>query len=136
MKLSSIPQYPKISLREERRPIFKAQKGSATDKDELIMRHLNFVIFRIYKKAFPSYVKRFGEDLFADAVFILYDKIKTYDLKYKDRKGILKPVRFASYIWKRIDGFILDSLKVELRRDRQRLHPDWERFEVNNNIRG
>ena len=51
------------------------------DKDELILRHLNFVLFRVYKKVFPAYVQRFGEDLFADAVFILYDKIKTYDLK-------------------------------------------------------
>jgi repressor LexA len=27
-------------------------------------------------------------------------------------------VRFSSYIWKRIDGFILDSLKEELARER------------------
>jgi len=115
LKLAAIPQFPKITLCEERRLISKAQKGSAKDKDEIILRHLNFILFRIYKKTFPPYVERFGEDIFADAVFILYDKIKTYDLKYKDKKGNLKPVRFASYIWKRIDVFILDSLKTELK---------------------
>lgn len=129
LKLDSIPQYPKISLCEERRLISKSQKGSAKNTDELILRHLNFVLYRICKKSFPAYAKRFGEDLFTEVIFILYDKIRSYDLKYKDKKGNLKPVRFSSYIWKRIDGFILDSLKAELRRDQRHLCPDWERFE-------
>ena len=104
-------KYPKISLEEERQLIAKAKKNSKAE--EVVLRHVGFVIRRIHKKAFPSYLARFGEDILSEAIFILYDKIKTYDLEYKDRQGNLKPVRFSSYIWKRIDGFIIDSLKKE-----------------------
>ena len=53
------------------------------------------------------------------------DKIKTYNLRYKDKNGDLKPVRFSSYIWKRIDGFILDYLKEELAREKRQVSLDW-----------
>jgi len=98
-----------------------------------VLRHVNFIIFRIYKKAFPSYIARFGEDLFSEAVFILYEKIKSYNLRYRDKNGDFKPVRFSSYIWKRIDGFILDSLKREVDRERQQTVPDWERYDAGKN---
>jgi DNA-directed RNA polymerase specialized sigma subunit len=74
---------------------------------------------------FPAYIDRFGEDILSEAVFILYDKIKSYDLHYRDKHGDLKPVKFSSYIWKRIDGFILDSLKKELKRERRQVNLDW-----------
>ena len=66
--------YPKISLREERRLIAKAKKGSKKEIEELVLRHLSFILYRIHKKAFPSYIDRFGEDIFSEAVFILYEK--------------------------------------------------------------
>ena len=125
----TIPKYSRISLREERHLIAKAKKGSKKEIEELVLRHLSFVIFRIHKKAFPIYIDRFGDDIFSEAVFILYEKIKTYNLRYKDRKGNFKPVRFSSYIWKRIDGFILDSLKKEIDREKCQTVPDWERFQ-------
>ena len=106
--------YPKISLEEERRLISKAQKGSKKSKDELVLRHVSFLIFRIHKIAFPSLVRSFGEDLLAEAILIIYKKIDSYNLGYCDKKGNPKPVKFISYIWKRIDGFIIDSLKKEL----------------------
>jgi len=109
-----------LSLEDERRLIAKAKKGHKAETDELVLRYVGFINFRLRKKAFPAYVARFGEEIVSDAVFILYDKIKTYDLRYRDRDGNLKPVKFSSYIWKRIDGFILDSLKREL--SRERLH--------------
>ena len=109
-----IRRYPKISLSEERRLILKAQKGSKKSKDELVLRHVSFLIFRIYKVAFPDLVRRFGEDLLGEAILITYKKIDSYDLDYRDSKGNPKPVKFVSYIWKRIDGFIVDSLKKEL----------------------
>lgn len=111
LKLSK--QYPKISLQEERRLIAKAKKGSKKEAEELVLRHIGFVIFRINKRVFPSFRRRFGEELFSEAVLVLYEKIKTYNLRYRDRDGNFKPVRFASYVWKRIDGFILDFLKKE-----------------------
>ena len=122
-------KYPRISLEEERQLIVKAKKDSKEKAEEIVLRHVGFVIRRIHKKAFPSYLSRYGEDILSEAIFILYDKIKTYDLEYKDRQGNLKPVRFSSYIWKRIDGFIIDSLKQESRRQRCHESPDWERYE-------
>lgn len=125
----SFPEYPKISLEEERRLIAKAKRGCRKEADEIVLRHVKFVILRIRKKAFRPYLERFGDDLFSEAVFVLYDKINTYNLRYKDKEGNFKPVRFSSYIWKRIDGFILDSLKAELERERKQSVVDWERHD-------
>lgn len=120
-------KYPKISLYQERRLIKQAQEGSKTKKDELVERHIYFVIFRINKIVFTAYRVRFGQDIFSEAIFILYAKIEAYDLRYKDKYGNSKPVRFSSYIWKRIDGFIIDYLKKELNRERQERSIDLER---------
>jgi DNA-directed RNA polymerase specialized sigma subunit len=109
-----VRRYPKISLSEERQLILKAQKGSKKSKDELVLRHVGFLIFRIYKIAFPSLIRSFGEDLLAEAILIVYKKIESYDLNYRNKQGDSNPVKFSSYIWKRIDGFIIDSLKKEL----------------------
>lgn len=122
-------KYPRISLEEERQLIAQAKGNSKAKAEEVVLRHVGFVIRRLHKKAFPSYLARYGEDVLSDAIFILYDKIKTYDLQYKDRQGNLKPVRFSSYIWKRIDGFIIDSLKKESQRQQSHESPDWERYE-------
>ena len=109
-----VQRYPKITLSEERSLILKAQKGSKESKDELILRYVSFLIFRIHKVAFPGLVRRFGEDLLGEAILITYKKIDSYNLDYHDSKGNPNPVKFVSYIWKRIDGFIIDSLKKEL----------------------
>ncbi|MHB8155640.1 MAG: hypothetical protein ACYDFR_06300 [Candidatus Omnitrophota bacterium] len=79
-----------------------------------MLRHIGFVIFRIYKVVFPALIRRFGEDLLEEAILIIYKKIESYDLNYCDKRGNSNPVKFTSYIWKRIDGFIIDTLKKEL----------------------
>ena len=112
---SIIHRYPRISLDEERRLIQKAKKGSKKSKNELVLRHISFLIFRIYKVVFPEFIQRFGEDLLEEAILIVYNKIESYNLNYCDKQGNLKPVRFISYIWKRIDGFIIDYLKEEMK---------------------
>ena len=111
-------RYPPISLAEERQLIAQAKSGSAESAQELVLRHVSFVIFRLHKKVFPDLLPRFGDDLLSSAIPVLYQKITTYDLEYRGKHGYPKPVNFVSYIWKRIDGFILDSLKEELRQDR------------------
>ncbi len=121
----SLPKGPALSLKEERRLIAKAKKGYQAETEELVLRYVGFIIFRLHKKVFPAYVARFGEEILAQADIILYDKIKTYNLRYRDKNGDLKPVKFSSYIWKRIDGFILDSLKEELARERRQVRLDW-----------
>jgi len=117
-----IQRYGTISLRKERKLISLAQQGSVKSRDEIVLRHLNFIIFRLNIKVFYPYLKRHGEDLFSAAVLILYQKIASYDLHYKDRNGKPKPVRFSSYIWKRIDGFIIDFLHRESAAARQPLY--------------
>ena len=109
-----VRRYPKIPLPEERRLVLEAQKGSKKSKDELVLRHIGFLIFRIHKRVFPYLIQRFGEDLLEETILITYKKIESYNLDYRDKQGNPNPVKFVSYIWKRIDGFIIDSLKKEL----------------------
>ena len=118
---SIICRYPKITLQEERRLIRLAKRGGKAEAEELVLRHIGFVIFRIHKRAFPAYARRFGEDLLSQGVFLLYDKIHTYNLRYYDKEGNFKPVRFVSYVWKAVDCLILASLKKELRHEQRRI---------------
>jgi len=94
--------------------ISHAQKGSKKSKDKIVLRHVGFLIFRIHKIAFPALIQQFGKDLLEEAILIIYKKIESYNLDYCDKQGKPNPVKFVSYIWKRIDGFIIDSLKKEL----------------------
>lgn len=112
-----LKHYQKIPLSEERRLILDAQKGSKKSKDELVFRHIGFLIFRIHKIVFPALIRRFGEDLLSEAILITYNKIESYNLNYCNKQGDPNPVKFISYIWKRIDGFIIDSLKKEIHSD-------------------
>ena len=114
-----VRRYPKLSLPEARRLISKAQKGSRKSKDEIIFRHISFLIFRIYKIAFPALISRFGEDLLEEAILIVYKKVESYNLDYCDKQGNPNPVKFVSYIWKRIDGFIIDYLKKEMNKPKR-----------------
>jgi DNA-directed RNA polymerase specialized sigma subunit len=107
--------YPRISLSEERGLISKAQKGSQKSRDEIILRHIRFLIFRIRKLVFPHLLHSYGEDLLQETILIIYAKIEQYNLNYCNDEGELHPVRFSSYIWKRIDGYIIDFLKKELK---------------------
>ena len=99
--------------------IAAAQRGSEQSVQELVLRHINFVSFRLHRRVFPDLLRRFGEELLSEAIPILYAKIKTYDLAYRDKRGHPTPVKFVSYIWKRIDGHILDGLKRELEREKE-----------------
>ena len=109
-----IKRYPRITLSEERKLILEAQNGLDKSKDEIVLRHIDFLTFRIRNKVFSCLIKRFGEDLLEEAILIVYKKIESYNLDYRNKQGEPHPVKFASYIWKRIDGFILDYLKKEM----------------------
>ena len=108
-------QYERLPLKQERQLIAKAQRGSTKSTEEIVMRHVGFVMYRLRMVVYPSVLFRLGDDLLADTVLMLYEKVKTYDLRYRDRQGKRKPVRFVSYVWKRVDGFIIDSLNREHR---------------------
>ena len=127
-----IRKYPRISLQEERRLIRIAKRGGKAESEEIVLRHIGFVIFRINKRAFPAYAKRFGEDLLSQGIFLLSDKIHTYNLRYYDANGNFKPVRFVSYVWKAVDGLILASLRKELRHEHRRItgYRDGEEYDI------
>lgn len=114
--------YAKLSLEEERRLISEAQKGFKKSKEELVLRHLKFLKHRIRKIVFPSLHHNFKDDLLTEGILIIYQKIGSYDLDYKDVYGNPNPVKFTSYIWKRIDGYILDFLKKELMESNPNAH--------------
>ena len=61
-------KYPKISIHQERRLIKQAQGRSKAKKNELIERHIWFVIFRINKIVFSPYRTRFGEDILSETI--------------------------------------------------------------------
>jgi hypothetical protein len=108
--------YPKIPLAEERVLIAKAQKGSKKSRDEIVLRHIGFVIFRLRMKLIPRYLRSCGPDFLSASIPILCQKVRTYNLAYKDSNGRPKPVKFASYIWKSVDGFIIKSINQETAR--------------------
>ena len=87
----SILKYQKLTLQEERHLIAQAKRHCKGKADELILRHIGFVIFRIHRIIFPIYQDRFSEDILSQIIFILYDKIQSYDLKYKGKEGNSNP---------------------------------------------
>ena len=119
-----IQQYQRIPLLEERRLIAQAKKGCDESRKEIILRHIDFVIFRLRRKLFPEHLKRFGEDLLEQTILVLYQKVDTYNLRYRDKRGNFKPVKFVSYVWKRVDGFIIDSVKEEIKKEQLKKNKD------------
>ena len=105
----------KITLRQERRLISLAQKGCEKSRQEMVLRHVGFLLYRLQQKVIPALLYKHREDMVSLGVIILYEKIKTYNLNYRDKRGVRKRVRFVSYVWKRIDGFIVDYLKEEFK---------------------
>ena len=95
--------------------IAAAQAGRKTARDKLVLCHIGFLMWRLRTKVYRWHLERHGDDLLSAAILTLYQKIRTYDLHYRDRGGVLKPVRFMSYVWKRIDGLAIDHLKRESR---------------------
>ena len=115
------------SLSKPKELIALAQDGHQESRDELLLRHVSFVIFRLHKNVFRrEHLRRYGDDLLSETIPVLLGKIDSYDLEYRDRSGRPKPVRFASYIWKRVDGHIIDSLKEQLREGANETPLDFE----------
>ncbi|MCX5794869.1 MAG: hypothetical protein NTY77_05190 [Elusimicrobia bacterium] len=74
-----------------------------------------FVIWRLCERVFHPHLERHGEDMLSATIPVLYQKVGTYNLNYRDRAGNKRPVRFSSYVWKRIDGLAIDFLRHESR---------------------
>lgn len=63
-----IQRYPALSLMEERRLIASAQRGSERSVQELVLRHIGFVSFRLHRRVFPDLLRRVGEELLSEAI--------------------------------------------------------------------
>ncbi|HNX69258.1 MAG TPA: hypothetical protein PKI45_07210 [Candidatus Omnitrophota bacterium] len=63
--------------------------------EELVLRHIGFVIFRIHRGAFPVYARRFGEDILSQTIVVLFECVLAYNLRYCDEQGISSP----SVLW-------------------------------------
>ncbi|MCX5777548.1 MAG: hypothetical protein NTX32_08030 [Candidatus Firestonebacteria bacterium] len=104
-------KYKKPSLKYERRLISLAKKGRKSARDELLLYQVGFFLFRVRTMLYPAILMRYGEDIIQECSDLALRKIKTYNLKYRDIKGVLKPVYFRSYIWKGVTGIIVSSIK-------------------------
>lgn len=71
---------------------------------------MGFVMFRLKRKLLPSCLRSCGPDFLSASIPVLSGKVKTYDLACRDREGRPEPVKFSSYIWKCVDGFIIQSI--------------------------
>ena len=101
-----ISQYRKLPLEQERQLIGLAQKGVVDAQNKLLLHLIGFVEIRIKATTFPWLIQLCGEDLMQECVILAAEKIKTYDLEYRDKFGRLQPLHFSTYIWKSITGLI------------------------------
>jgi hypothetical protein len=82
-----VRKYPRLPLEEERRLIALAQAGRKESSDELVLRHLGFLMWRLRRRVFRPHLERHGEDLLSAAIPVLYEKVGTYNLDYLKREG-------------------------------------------------
>ena len=101
-----IKQYPKLPLKQERELIYLAQQGIVEAQNKLLLHLIGYFVIRVKTTAFPSFFLVYGEDIIQDCVVMAANKIKTYDLNYKNNFGELSPRHFSTYIWKSVTGLI------------------------------
>ena len=103
--------YKNPALKYERRLISLAKKGKKSAREELLYYQTGFLLYRVKNILYPSVLNYYGEDILQECFDLALKKIDTYNLRYRDKKGNLKPVYFRSYIWKGITGVIVSSIK-------------------------
>lgn len=107
----TVARYTNLPRKSERKLIKLAQMGDQKASEELLLRHIGFFQFRIRTILFPTLVQRYGEDMLQECLLLAGRKIHTYNLRYRDKRGCLKPVYFRTYLWKAVTGLILQLLK-------------------------
>jgi len=104
-------QHNKLPLRQERKLIHLAQRGVVEAQNKLLRHLIGFFVIRVRTTAFPSFSLLYGEDIIQDCVIMAAEKIKTYNLEYKNKYGELQPLHFSTYIWKSVTGLIYSYRK-------------------------
>ena len=118
MQLSTFGYYKKIAakykplpLDEERRLIRRAKKGNQPARKKLQLHLIGFFIFRIETTLYPPVKREFGEDILQECILFAEKKIKSYNLRYRDKKGLFKKVYFRTYLWKGVTGVMFTYIK-------------------------
>ena len=106
-------QYKKLSLKYERKLIALAKKGSSLAQNKLLLHLVGFFSFRIKTTLYPSIVKQYGEDILQDCLLLAIKKIRTYNLRYKNKIGELQPVHLSTYMWKSVTGLMFGFVKAK-----------------------
>jgi hypothetical protein len=53
----------KVSLRQERRLILQAQKGCEKSVQEMVLRHVGFLLYRLHRKVIPPLLYKHQDDM-------------------------------------------------------------------------
>ena len=96
---------------EERRLVRRAKKGDLLARKKLLLHLSGFFIFRIETTLYPAVKCEFGEDILQECMLYAETKIKSYNLRYRDKKGLFKKVYFRTYLWKGVTGMMFTYLK-------------------------
>lgn len=103
--------YRKLSLVEERKLIAKAKQGKASARQKLILCQTGFFLYRVNTMLYQAIRMRYGEDIIHECMKYALEKVSSYNLRYRNKSGELKPVYFRTYLWKGITGIIAGSVK-------------------------
>jgi hypothetical protein len=106
-----IRQYPKLTLQNERRLIRLAKRGDLSAQQTLLLHQIGFFVFRIRTVLNPAVVREYGEDILQECLLWTPKKIRSYNLRYKNRDGIFQPVLLRSYIWKGVMGVMFQYVR-------------------------
>jgi hypothetical protein len=106
-----IRRYPKLTLQNERRLIRLAKRGDLSAQQTLLLHQIGFFVFRIRTVLNPAVVREYGEDILQECLLWTPKKIRSYNLRYKNRDGIFQPVLLRSYIWKGVMGVMFQYVR-------------------------
>ncbi len=101
-----IKQHKTLSLKHERKLIALAQKGASWAQEKLLLHLIGFFVFRIRTALYPAVFRRYGEDLIQECLLLAAEKIRTYNLTYRNKAGELQPVHLSTYMWKYVTGLM------------------------------
>jgi DNA-directed RNA polymerase specialized sigma24 family protein len=110
-----IKLYPNLPLPDERKLIRLAKRGNSSAQQTLLLHQIGFLIFRIRTILYPSVARECGEDILQECLLWAPNKIRSYNLRYRNTKGVFQPVQFRSYIWKGVTGMILQYIRKNKR---------------------
>ena len=81
-------KYPRILLEEERQLIAQAKGNSKAKAEEIVLRHVGFVIRRIHKKHSRRIWRGMGEDILSEPFLFCMIKSRPMIWSTKTGKGI------------------------------------------------